>query len=398
MLYTPKHCDFVVETVTTANKNIQSFFMRTDLSYHVPESQRHPQYGSKFSPLILFVDNNQIVIEYNSAALDHSKEAEEDAAPAHGSSEKEDAVIRHTISCDSIQDCSYNAENHQAFERCSNKIYKAIYIILNGKISFRDYAVQLIFCDFLPRSELISLVDIVLNKLGFREIMLLPTSLAMSFSLVQSHGVFIFKHGISFIDDFMLFDSFKITKLGESVVGTMEKECPVDNVDFVEEFSRLKFIDEALCYSCDQCEYKESVEEKMVQHINKEHPLGTYFLYTQGRTLLEAYNNRIRYLFNKEKRQKIQSHICFVEGAGVEELREKISHAEVSSAEQPSDENRKIDAPHITTEIINKPASLAIKGAMLFNQLSCSKECWLTDKEWQAYRLRSLKEKLLFFI
>ncbi|KAM0677767.1 hypothetical protein BDAP_001616 [Binucleata daphniae] len=47
---------------------------------------------------------------------------------------------------------------------------------------------------------------------------------------------------------------------------------------------------------------------------------------------------------------------------------------------------------------IDKYNTSAIRGAFAFVTLDCSKEMWMTDKEWQSGRLRILKEKLLFYI
>jgi hypothetical protein len=42
--------------------------------------------------------------------------------------------------------------------------------------------------------------------------------------------------------------------------------------------------------------------------------------------------------------------------------------------------------------------TFSLNGCLALSRLECSKDLWLTDKEWQDYRLRVLKERLLFYI
>ncbi|KAI4292616.1 hypothetical protein PAPHI01_1890 [Pancytospora philotis] len=246
----------------------------------------------------------------------------------------------------------------------------------------------------MPRSELVALVDIVLNKLGFREVMLLPQSLAMSFALGQSHCAFVYPHGLSFVDDFMLFDSYRL-RLGGAAVA-QDDGCPVDNVDFVEEFSRLRFLDESLRYACDSCELKEASEDRMRQHTEKEHKNDGFYFYTYGSSLSEEFENRLRYLFTTDKAQRVGGCVYFAYSKNQKEIKafsaRRAAAAPAAEGEQPDGKAQQ------SVQSLEDHTALAIKGASLFRQLDCSKECWLTDKEWQAFRLRSLKEKVLFFI
>ena len=141
-----------------------------------------------------------------------------------------------------------------------------------------------------------------------------------------------------------------------------------DDEDFVEEFSRLKPLDESLRYSCSQCECKEHTEERIQAHIEKEHEKGTFFFYVDSQVAHESYDNRIKYLFAEEKAEKIGKNVYSV-GTDFE-------------GSQP----------------LENVYEKAIRGATLFNALECSRECWMTGEEWRAVRLRALKEKLLFFI
>lgn len=382
MEYTPTPQSFVIEPITTANKNIQSFFMRTDQSYYVPEAQRLPLHASSHPPLTILVDNSEIRVmnrcipsdifkqnQYNTERYgsiercrdilykiisSEVKEALEDfqSMPADdGDSAQKKIKLNDAAEDNGMCDA---AENMNDGAKCMNEVPECI--------APRDLFVQLIFCDFFGRSDIISIVDVLINQIGFMGIMLLPCSLSASFALNQNYCAIVYPKGFSFIDDFMLADSFMHVPGADSPVL-------VDDEDFVEEFSRLKSLDESLRYSCNDCEHKDSTRERIEAHVKKEHgEEGSFFLYADSPVPRESFDNRIKYLFGKEKAEKIAGHVYSVD-------------TEFEGATPLSDYH-----------------ALAIRGAALFNALECSKECWMTDKEWQAVRLRALKEKLLFFI
>lgn len=354
MKYVPKYQELIIETVTTANKNIQGYFMRTDQSYYVPELCRHihGQPNSDTSQLCIpiIIDNARIQINTD------------------------------VIETDIFTNCAYNIDKYETYNNCQDKLYSILYQKLfksetkygipvgddsstplgtGDKFNPGELSIQLIFCDFIGRSDLISIIDIFLNHMNFKEIILFPLSLAISFSLGQNYCSFIYPMGFSFIDDFMLADSFS---------PEITRRCNLDDEDFVEEFSRLKPLDETQKYVCVECECREGSEEKINVHIEKEHPGGTFFYYTDSSILRESYDNRVKYLFGREKATKIMSRIF------------------------------SIGTNFAGATPIEDIYTLGIRGAQLYSALECSKDCWMTAKEWQSVRLRVLKEKLLFFI
>lgn len=331
--YTPKYQETVIEPVTTANKNIQSFFMRTDRSYYVPEMFRYPQYCSQDAPSLVVIDDGYTAV-YKTAA---EKIGEE----------REGVLVG----------CRFDTDGTG---KCRDKLYSIIRSQIGDRLVPRDSFVQLLFCDFLPRPDLVDAIDILLNEIGFKGIMVLPLSLSASFALGQGYCAFAYPHGFSFVDDFMLADSFR---MGEAATAPHR-----DTEDFVEEFTRLRALDDAMRYSCDTCGLKESTEERIKSHVGREHEGGTYFHYVPGATPSEAFENRLRFLFAEERAAKIRQCVYSV-------------GTEFGGATP-------VDGIH----------SLAVRGADLFRRLECSKECWMTDREWQAVGLRVLKEKLLFFI
>lgn len=340
MRYAPRYQETVVEPITTANKNIQSFFMRTDHSYYVPEACRHPQYCSLSPPVLVVLDNGYIAVY---------KTAEERIG------EREEGILK---------DCRLNTSRFGSARKCKDTLHSMVREQIDGRVDPKESFVQFLFCDFLPRSDLIAAVDVLVNEIGFKGIMVLPISLGASFALNQAYCVFAYPYGFSFVDDFMLADSFRT---GKRVSPETQPPCR-DDEDFVEEFTRLKALDDSLKFSCDACGFKEHSEERIKAHVTKEHENGTHFHYVPGKTPRETFENRLRFLFTEEKAARARQ--C------------------VYSVDTSFDGSTPLDSVH----------ALAVRGADIFRRLDCSKECWMSDKEWQAVRLRVLKEKVLFFI
>ncbi|ELA42622.1 uncharacterized protein VICG_00374 [Vittaforma corneae ATCC 50505] len=102
-----------------------------------------------------------------------------------------------------------NIVKYKSIQKCLDNIYSLLYSELKRvsqeyeNIKNRTVPIQLIINDFMGRSDIISLIDIVLNQLGFKAIMILPLSLCLSFHLNQNYCSFIYKTGFSFVDDFL---------------------------------------------------------------------------------------------------------------------------------------------------------------------------------------------------
>ncbi|ELA42621.1 uncharacterized protein VICG_00373 [Vittaforma corneae ATCC 50505] len=163
---------------------------------------------------------------------------------------------------------------------------------------------------------------------------------------------------------FCLIDTCEMTQSN----GGSYVKARLDDQDYAEEYSRLATIDESLRFSCDECGGKEDTEEKINSHIAKEHGSGSFFEYNRKEDFAENFANRMRYLFNKEKYEKISKKIYSV------------------------------DVDFQNAERLEGVIEMAISGSQLFSNLESSKELWMTDHEWRSVRLRVLKEKLLFYI
>lgn len=359
MKFIPTNTSFVFEPITTPNKHIHSYFMRSEV---VPETVKF-QYNE--NPIQIIILDGFFIVS--------------------GTKIEQDVMINSRM----------NIEKYGSIQRCTDEIYK---ILKNEKELEKNSPVQLIVSDFIGRSDLILLIDIIINQLGFKAITILPFSLCLSFNLNQSSCCFIYNTGFSFIDDFCLIDTCEI-------MSDSYRKTRIDDEDFAEEYSRLDYNKQLLeiegrRFSCDECGQKEDTEEKIVAHINKEHENGTYFEYVkcEDSNKMEAANqkdnnnkvntanqkdnsnnkvntenlkNRMRYIFNKEKYEKVSKKIYSVGITNLEGL----------------------DCIPIEDSI-----ETVILGAQTFSNLEISKELWITETEWRSLRLRILKEKVLFYI
>lgn len=334
MKYTPSHQGFVFEPLTTANKNIQSYFMKNEQSFYTKEEFKYPNYGSSEKSLIFLIENDFIFMNNIKFEIDF------------------------------FTDYDLNLK-YKTFQNCIDCIYSFLYEKIKKENNFKDISqVVLIFGDFFGRSFLMSFIDIFLNYLNFKSIILLPISLSMSFSLNQNFSGFVYKNGITFIDDFAQLDVFFN---GKKPVVKLEDE------DFAEEFSRNNS-DNKLKYNCQECGQKEESLEKIENHIFKEHETGEYFYYNEEEpeNIIEKVKNKLMFLFSREKANKILSNMNYISNS------------------------KNIEEYNFIDE--NEYYEIACKGALLFIGLEISKELWMTDYEWRSVRLRALKEKLLFYI
>lgn len=366
MKFTTSNQSFVFEPISTPNKNIQSYFMKNEQTFFTPEELKYPNYCVSEALTCFFIGNDYFYI-------DNIK-----------------------IEQDCIVNDRFNVEKYGSRQKCIDQLYSLLYLEIKNKnsqnneqkieknmcltqnsskedisiedsVKFtgikKDSKIQLIISDFMGRSDIIAIIDVLLNSLGFKCIMLIPFSLCLSFNLNHSHSAYIYKNGFSFVDDFCLIDSFDFYSRNEKY-----EKILVDDIDFAEEYSRLTILDETMMFSCDECGIKEDSEEKIIAHTLKEHNSSSFIKFEKTDSFETTFMNRMRYLFKREQFDKISTKIYSIgiDFTGAERLENAIEQA--------------------------------ISGAKLFSNLEISKELWMTDCEWRIARLRILKEKLLFYI
>lgn len=340
MKFTPTNVNFVFEPITTPNKNIQSYFMRSEQSFYTPEELKYPFYPSTELPIQFVIADGHFLLN---------------------------GVL---VEQDFIVNSKMNIQKYSTIQKCIDGIYKLIFDYLkclpndgsSDKVKQRLTPVQLIISDFFGRSDIVALIDVILNQLGFKAIMILPLSLCLSINLNQSYAAFVYDHGFSFVDDFCLIDAC-------CMLETVDYPgIRPDDEDFAEEYSRLAIFDENMNFSCDNCGHKEDSEEKIKSHIQKEHSDATFFQYVKKHDFIANFADRMKYLFYGEKLEKISKKVY------------------------------SINCTFENAERIENLTENALAGAQLFSTLDFSKELWMTDHEWRSVRIRVLKEKVLFYI
>lgn len=337
MKFNPVNSNFVFDLITTPNKNIQSYFMRSEQSFLTNESLKYPSYPSQDPPIQFILLDSLFIINSNKIEQDY------------------------------ILNSKMNIKKYKTIQKCLDLIYSSINNHLKDNKINKTTPIQLIIPDFLGRSDIIALIDIIMNSLGFKAIMILPISICLSIHLNQNYSAFIYNSGFSFIDDFCLIDALDMSSDQSNYL-----KIRIDDEDFAEEYSRLSLIDDNFKYSCDECGQKEDSVEKIQNHISKEHQIGSYFEYVRTDDFKSNFINRMKYLFNKEKLEKISK---------------KIYSADLE-----------INIDEYQIEKIDNPLEMIVSGAQIFFSLDCSKDLWMTDFEWRSGRIRILKEKLLFYI
>lgn len=166
MKFNPINSNFVFEQITTADKNIQNYFMKSEQSFYTPESLKYPSYPLQDPAIQTLILGGFFIINGN----------------------KTDQVY--------ILNSRMNILKHKSIQKCTDGIYSIIYNELKTQpaenIKNRTVPARLIISNFLGRCDIISLVDIILNQLGFKTIMILPVSICLSLHLNQNYAAFVY--------------------------------------------------------------------------------------------------------------------------------------------------------------------------------------------------------------
>ncbi|WEL39005.1 actin-like protein [Encephalitozoon hellem] len=371
--YTPKLCTVPkVDQITTPNKNIQSFFMRSDASYYADEKHRMANYRADEPIIHVVVWNNKLIVESESVDLG-----------------------------DFFYLTGMNTERFKSLEECVGWLGNLISDVIR-KLEIRPGGsfVSLIFQDLLNRTEVLALCNLFINVLSFKGILITPRSLSQAIGTLSPNCVVVNLYAnyttVCLVEDFWMLDGICVSR-----------ECNkgfelVDSVDFVDEFNRIKVFEEKNVFSCDKCDYKDETEARMEAHFLSLHQdCGCHPEVGKDehfRMHLRAYSEeegdiheliakRMNYVLSKEKAKKIGGKVIVFNYGGVGLSEECLSKAfeeygispEVSMYEEPNE-------------------SMITNVMAAFSGLECVKEIWMTDKEWNNAGLRVLKEKVLFII
>lgn len=371
--HTPRSCTVPrIEQITTPNKNIQSYFMRSDVSYYADEKHRMENYRGDEQVVHVMVWGSRLVVECEGVDLG-----------------------------DFFRLTGMNTGRFGGLEECVGWLGNKVKEVLDrlgivGKESF----VSLVVHDLLSRTEVLALCNLFINVLLFKGILVTPRSLSQALGTLSPNCVVVNLYErhttICLVEDFWMLDGVSVSEEREQGFNL------IDSVDFVDEFSRVKVYEEKNVYWCNKCDHKDESESRMEAHFGsvhggdvechpgvdaKEHARMHTRMYEEGGDIHEVIAKRMGYVLSMEKMRKVGSKVvvfgCGGGGVSEERLRQVLGEygvdAEVAVYDDPSDD-------------------MILSVMRVFAELECAKEMWMTDKEWNGMGLRILKEKVLFII
>lgn len=456
-----------LHTITTANKNIHSFFMRTDVSYFVKESECYPAYKKDDDRvLVLRMVGDEIEIY--------------ECEDSNDEYEYDDREVKELEGGEGVNDRESNVEAYNSMSniRIAKNIKKyrvdglfegnvlapvssthLLFKLYNSLPCLKDSFVCLVFKDTLRRSELLFLINVMLNYKSGKGMLLLPESLALCMSLTIQSAIVIHSQEdttyISVIEDYVLTEVKKLKEEKASNITLFRAEEEfVDEFDSWEEFKLDKtfrcdvcgtwFVKESIFMHVikkhiknGKCECRKNknskseevvggVDEREIEENNQNVDDSTNGKNTEDRSGAdetdghsESFNrsdSNVSFLnvetikganINDSIKQHVKDHITYIfKGNSVYE---KIGH--FLRAYITKERLKKINTI-ITDEVtiarmkeqfsnfnyVDIGKANAWRGAKDLMRIDVAKELWMTDREWNATRLRVLKEKLLFYL
>lgn len=298
-----------------------------------------------------------------------------------------------------------------------------------GSIIPRNSFVCFVFNNTFTRSELIAIVDMFINILGFKGILLKPYALAVCLGQCVQHGLFINvykKHTtVFYIDDYCLIDSFTISE--ELNTGF----SLIDDEDFADEYHKVKFVNDTTYFMCNLCDFRHYSYARSLDHVRSTHVIQDKcecickFTEEQKRKKEKTYSNGSNSLSDPSvpriSDEHIMGHISEYKNEHKDTIREILKRLKLiyhnteklqrislkvhlndpemgnSLALEELIQRLRMFYGNVTLLNIKDDINDVInRGLNVFNQLELAKECWLTDEEWRSVRLRILKEKVLF--
>ncbi|WUR05141.1 actin-related protein [Vairimorpha necatrix] len=291
--------------------------------------------------------------------------------------------------------------------------------------------ISFIFNGVLGRTALLEIIDMFL-KGKCKGILCQPYSLSLSMGLGIQHCIFVDEYNTHYnvyiVEDYVLHDCFTIKKdynlkdnnqkdynlkdnldnnnkdyLQVNNKDFLVSVCLSDDQDYVEEYQKLRMTEDIEYYGCKICDYKSkeinniSEHIKTVHFINNDNKMGKP-IFNKERSQIK--NDIVKYKNNhKDLISEIISRIRF--------LYFNLDRLKRMNLRVVYTENLKINISDLCDQLkflynnvipVLSDESYVYKGSELFKSLEISKECWISDKEWEAGRLRVLKDKILFNI
>lgn len=427
--YTPKvHFNPNTQVITVPNKNIQSYFMRNENSYFVKEESRFPLYKKEddgiLTVILLTTDlifstsfDECIILTNNSAKYEDSikppevptenielaetgERLDEDVKNSETKSSnlifKTDILVSPTI----IEDkaffetlfymSNFNTEEFGSIDHAMLFLFKKIQE--THPYTYRGSFINLVFQDLFNRTEIMAITDMFLKWFSCKGIMITPYSLACCFGTnISSATVFHIQNvhsQVNFVEDFCYIYGHKISR----DLNEVPLFITPDSEDFVEEFNKQRFSIGKRIYTCKFCLADFEQHADIISHLKKDH-LDQMFD-ENDETFDEYFTEKSEDIrFNSTDEE--ENFNLLLKNLGPEKEK-KVTNVRIIVGEKTG--TFLFEGDKDITLIRDVSGMCALRGALAFINLDCSKDMWLTDCEWYSAGLRLLKEKLLFYI
>lgn len=346
---------FIIEPISTPNKNITSTYDKKEESYLVNSKYKFPQYT--FNSIVGIITEKKFILY----------------KPNDKKVETELLFANIELYYDKFEKHLINTSAPFIFRKLESELVHFIKSHCNPLNLF----IQLIFSDFYTKDQIIILVDLFLKVCGFRGIQLLQIGFCIGIKLRKSTLALEYVNhitGYTFIDDYTTVDSF----CTDNIVSIIPNISLADNEDIADEFCRLKTLNYNNKFSCKKCDVKEDSIDKIYKHLERDHKIKDNTQEWVYELKNKSFNELIEFIFTN-KLKKLENNKYTVQ-LNFDTTNNIISESNTS-----------------INYIIIQPKDL-LSSAIIFKELDTSKELWLTDKEWEIGRKRILKEKVLFYI
>lgn len=420
-LHTPKvHFNPNMQIITTPNKNIQSYFMRSENSHFVKDSEKFLSYKkdddniltviilttdlifcSSFEDCVILTNDiskyENVIIEPVDPNLDNNEECQKQADTKLVYNDFKTNILsvpKIMQDIDFFNELFYMSNfNALKFENINHAIvyfYKKIQNIYPH--NYRKTFINLVFQDLFNRTEIMSITDMFLKWFGCKGIMLTPYSLACCFgSNVPSATIIHFQNQHSqaaFVDDFCYIYGHKISRECEEI--PLFKTLDAD--DFAEEFNKQRFRIGKRIFTCKLCSMDFEQHCDIIFHLKTNH---TNIVSDENDDHFDDYfTEKGEDILFKGTDEEENLNLLF-QNLGTEKEK-KVSVVRIIVGNK--DKSKLYECDENVSLIKDLAGMCALRGALAFINLDCSKEMWMTDVEWYNGGLRILKEKLLFYI
>lgn len=207
--FTPKvHYNTNVQAITVPNKNVQSYFMKSETSHFVKENER---ITDPTDIITLVLTTTEIILQTDKISILTSNKQRFDGLAVEGYDIEitEDITFFKTLFLAS----NFNPR-WKSLEHAIN--YLQCKLVSFSGIKWRNRLVNLVFDDLFTRSEILGMINMFIKYMCVKGIMITPYSLVVCFGInTSSASVFVKSDeyiSVGFVDDYTYLYGNRITK------------------------------------------------------------------------------------------------------------------------------------------------------------------------------------------